>query len=192
VSELAAQNGVSLLSVEPGATSGSGADSMRPVQITAHTDFVHLMAFLRGLSDLPVLIVPVDVTVNRDAASLTVRATLHVFSALRPVPSTATADAFADESLDSDDEEDIVFFDPFLLPQMLASGEPQSDTSQLRLVGLLHDRTRGLALLDTPDGATTVVSGQQLGTERVTRLDALSITLANGGATRTLALAEAS
>jgi Tfp pilus assembly protein PilO len=192
VSELAAQNGVSLLSVEPGATSGSGADSMRPIQITAHTDFVHLMAFLRGLSDLPVLIVPVDVTVNRDAASLAVRATLHVFSALRPVPSTATADAFADESLDSDNEEDIVFFDPFLLPQMLASGEPQSDTSQLRLVGLLHDRTRGLALLDTPDGATTVVSGQQLGTERVTRLDALSITLANGGATRTLALAEAS
>jgi Tfp pilus assembly protein PilO len=192
VSELAAQNGVSLLSVEPGATSGSGADSMRPVQITAHTDFVHLMAFLRGLSDLPVLIVPVDVTVNRDAASLAVRATLHVFSALRPAPSTATADAFADESIDSDDEEDIVFFDPFLLPQMLASGEPQSDTSQLRLVGLLHDRTRGLALLDTPDGATTVVSGQQLGTERVTRLDALSITLANGGATRTLALAEAS
>jgi Tfp pilus assembly protein PilO len=192
VSELAAQNGVSLLSVEPGATSGSGADSMRPIQITAHTDFVHLMAFLRGLSDLPVLIVPVDVTVNRDAASLAVRATLHVFSALRPAPSTATADAFADESIDSDDEEDIVFFDPFLLPQMLASGEPQSDTSQLRLVGLLHDRTRGLALLDTPDGATTVVSGQQLGTERVTRLDALSITLANGGATRTLALAEAS
>jgi hypothetical protein len=43
-------------------------------------------------------------------------------------------------------------------------------------------------LLDTPDGATTVVSGQQLGTERVTRLDALSITLANGGVTRTLAL----
>ncbi|HZZ02265.1 type 4a pilus biogenesis protein PilO [Paraburkholderia sp.] len=192
VSELAAQNSVSLLSVEPGAARGSDAESMRPIQLTAHTDFVHLMAFLRGLSDLPVLIVPVDVTVNRDAASLAVRATLHVFSALRPVPSTATADAFADDSLDSDDEEDIVFFDPFSLPQMLASGEPQPDASQLRLVGLLHDRARGLALLETPDGATIVVSGQQLGTERVTRLDALSITLANGGATRTLALTEAS
>ncbi|CAE6787314.1 hypothetical protein R69927_04599 [Paraburkholderia domus] len=192
VSELAAQNSVSLLSVEPGAASGSGAESMRPIQLSAHTDFVHLMAFLRGLSDLPVLIVPVDVTVKRDAASLAVRATLHVFSALRPVPSTFTADAFADESLDLDDEEDIVFFDPFSLPQMLASGEQQPDASQLRLVGLLHDRTRGLALLDTPDGATTVVSGQQLGTERVTRLDALSITLVNGGATRTLALTEVS
>jgi Tfp pilus assembly protein PilO len=192
VSELAAQNGVSLLSVEPGAASGSGADSMRPIQLTAHTDFVHLMAFLRGLSDLPVLIVPVDVTVKRDTASLAVRATLHVFSALRPVPSPAAADAFADEILDSDDEEDIVFFDPFSLPQMLASAEQQLEVSQLRLVGLLHDRTRGLALLDTPDGATTVVSGQHLGAERVTRLDALSITLANGGATRTLALTEAS
>ena len=193
VSELATQNSVSLLSVEPGAATGSGAESMRPIQLTAHTDFVHLMAFLRGLSDLPVLIVPVDVAVKRDADSLAVRATLHVFSALRPVPSTATADAFADESLDSDDdEEDIVFFDPFSLPPMLASGEPQPDVSPLRLVGLLHDRTRGLALLDTPDGATTVVFGQQLGDERVTRLDALSITLVNGGATRTLALTEAS
>ncbi|MFL9866380.1 hypothetical protein PQR67_19585 [Paraburkholderia fungorum] len=192
VSELAVQNGVSLLTLEPGAANGSGAESMRPVQLTAHTDFVHLMAFLRGLSDLPVLIVPVDVTVNRDAASLAVKATLHIFGALRPVPSTPAAAAFADESLDSDDEEDIVFFDPFALVQMRAPGEPQADASELRLVGLLHERTRGLALLDTPDGATTVVSGQQLGTERVTRLDALSITLANGGATRTLALAEAS
>ncbi|MFL9900933.1 hypothetical protein PQR75_19570 [Paraburkholderia fungorum] len=192
VSELAAQNSVSLLSVDPGAAAGSGAESMRPIQLTAHTDFIHLMAFLRGLSDLPVLIVPVDVTVNREAASLAVRATLQVFSALRPVPSTTTADAFADESLDLDDEEDIVFFDPFSVPQMLASGEQQPGASQLRLVGLLHDRTRGLALLDTPDGTTTVVSGQQLGTERVTRLDALSITLANGGAMRTLALTEAS
>ncbi|CAB3739885.1 hypothetical protein LMG24238_06584 [Paraburkholderia sediminicola] len=192
VSELAAQNSVSLLSVEPGAASGSGAESMRPVQLTAHTDFVHLMAFLRGLLDLPVLIVPVDVTVKRDADSLAVKATLHIFSALKPMPSTATADVFADESLDSDDEENIVFFDPFSLPQMLASGEPLPDASQLRLVGLLHDRTRGLALLDTPDGSTTVVSGQQLGAERVTRLDAFGITLANGGATRTLALTETS
>ncbi|CAE6802365.1 hypothetical protein [Paraburkholderia haematera] len=196
VSELAAQNGVSLLSLEPGAASGSDAERMRPVQLTAHTDFVHLMAFLRGLSDLPVLIVPIDVTVNRDAASLAVRATLHVFNALRPASSTAadgaTVDVFADESLDSEDEEDIVFFDPFSLAQMLASRELQPDASQLRLVGVLHDRTRGLALLDTPDGATTVVSGQKLGAERVTRLDALSITLAVGGATRTLALTEAS
>lgn len=191
VSELAAQNSVALLAVETGASSGEGVERMRPLQLTAHTDFVHLMAFLHGLSELPVLIVPVDVTAKRDGASLSVSATMRVFSALRPAPSSDSTRAFDDASLDSDDDEDIVFFDPFSLPQMQAAGE-LPDISPLRLVGVLRDRTRELALLDTPDGATTVVSGQQLGAERVTRLDALGITLARGGTTRTLALSEAS
>lgn len=191
VSELAAQNNVALLAVEPGVVSGAGVESMRPLQLTARTDFVHLMAFLRGLSDLPVLIVPVDVTVKRDAAALSVSATLQVFDALRPAPSTTSADAFADDSLDSDDDEDIVFFDPFSQPQMQAAGD-LPDVSQLRLVGLLSDRTRGLALLDTPDGVATVESGERIGAERVTKLDASGITLAKDGATRTLAMTEAS
>ncbi|SED69724.1 hypothetical protein SAMN02787142_3641 [Burkholderia sp. WP9] len=191
VSELAAQNSVALLSVEPGAASGAGAERMRPLQLTARTDFVHLMAFMRGLSDLPVLIVPVDVTVKREAAALSVSATLRVFNALRPAPSAASADAFAEDSLDSDDEENVVFFDPFSQPQMQAAAE-LPDVSQLRLVGLLRDRARGLALLDTPDGVTVVESGEQIGAERVARLDAFGITLVKGGATRTLALTETS
>jgi Tfp pilus assembly protein PilO len=191
VSELAMQNGVTLLALEPGATIGEGAQSARPLRLTARTDFVHLMALLRGLSDLPVLIVPVDVTVKREGDSLSVSATLRVFSALRPVASSSPADAFVDESLDTDDEEDVVFFDPFSLPSLFAAGE-LPDASQLRLIGLLHDRTHGLALLDTPDGMTTVASGQQIGAERVTRFDTLGITLAKGDATRTLALTEAS
>jgi Tfp pilus assembly protein PilO len=191
VSELAAGNSVALLALEPGAASGEGIERMRPLQLTARTDFVHLMAFLHGLSDLPVLIIPVDVTVKQEAASLSVSATLRVYSALRPAASNDVAHAFDDASLDADDDEDIVFFDPFSQPQMQAAGELPA-LSQLRLVGVLSDRTRGLALLDTPDGATTVAAGQQLGAERVTRLDALGITLAKGSTTRTLALAEAS
>ncbi|HZZ10163.1 MAG TPA: hypothetical protein VFE79_05690 [Paraburkholderia sp.] len=195
VSELATQNSVTLLSVEPGATVGVGADALRPIQITAQTDFVHLMAFLHGLSDLPVLVVPMDVTVKRHGGALTLSATLHLFSALRPIASSTAANAFVDESLDGEDEENIVFYDPFALAPMLASDD-LPDASQLRLVGLLRDRTRALALLETPEGAMTAASGQQLGRERVARLDALSITLtnaANGGAgTRTLALTEAS
>jgi Tfp pilus assembly protein PilP len=74
---------------------------------------------------------------------------------------------------------------------MRAAGEPP-DVSQVRLVGVLRDRTRGLALLDTPDGVATVEKGQQLGAERVTKLDTLGITLVKAGTTRTLALAEAS
>ena len=191
VSELAAQNGVTLLSVEPGAASGANAESGRLLQFTAHTDFVHLMAFLHGLADLPVLIVPVDVTVKQDAALLAVSATLRVFSALRPALSSTSADALTAESLDADDDEDIVFFDPFSQPQMHAA-DNLPDGSPLRVVGLLRDLTRGLALVDTPDGATTVVSGQQLGAERVTRIDASGVTLARGDATRVLALMEAS
>jgi hypothetical protein len=57
---------------------------------------------------------------------------------------------------------------------------------------LLHDRARGLALVDTPDGAATVASGQQIGDERFTRFDASGITLARGDAARTLLLVEAS
>ncbi|MFT4068788.1 hypothetical protein [Paraburkholderia sp.] len=190
VSELAAQNGVALLAVEPGPTSGEGSERMRSLQLTAHTDFVHLMAFFHGLSQLPVLMVPVDVTVKQDGAALSMSATLRVFDALRPASRAETAHAYDDASLDEDDEE-IVFFDPFSQPRMSADGEP-ADAAELRLVGLLRDRTRGLALLDTPEGATTVAAGEQLGAERVTQLDELGITLANGGTTRTLTLTEAS
>ncbi|NIF79965.1 hypothetical protein F3J20_21645 [Paraburkholderia sp. Cy-641] len=199
VSELAAQNGVALLSVEPGAASGDGAERMRPLQLTARSDFVHLMAFFHGLAQLPVLIVPVDVTVKQDSTALAVSATLRVFEALRPAVAADAArlrdGASVDASLDPDetdeDDEELVFFDPFAQPPTYTSGAPD-DAEPLRLVGLLSDRGHGLALLDTPDGATTVTAGQQLGTERVARLDALGITLANGAATRTLTLTEAS
>ncbi|RZF28691.1 hypothetical protein EVC45_16035 [Paraburkholderia sp. UYCP14C] len=190
VSELATQSGVALLAIEPGAASGEGVERMRALQLTARTEFVHLMAFFHGLAQLPVLIVPVDVTVKQDGKGLAVAATLQVYDALRPAPETAAASAEASPDAD-DDDEDLVFFDPFARPQISASGEP-GDAAELRLVGLLRDRTRGLAVLDTPDGTTTVAAGQQLGVERVTQLDELGITLANGGATRTLTLPEAS
>jgi Tfp pilus assembly protein PilO len=191
VSELAAQNSVTLLSVEPAAATGVASDGGRPLQLTARTDFVHLMAFLHGFADLPVLIVPVDVTVKQDAASLQMSATLRVFSALRPAASTPSSAAFDDAGLDADDDEDVVFFDPFSHPQMQASDGLPFDSS-LRLAGVLRDLTRGLALFDTPEGATTVMSGQQVGAERVTKIDALGVTLGNGDTTRTLALTEAS
>jgi len=191
VSELAAQNGVLLLAVEPGAESGAGAQSERPLQLTARTDFIHLMSFLRGLTELPVLMVPVDVTIKRDSASLSVSAALRVYSGLHPAPVSLSAQQLADASLDSDDEEDVVFFDPFSPAQMQAAADSPG-AAQLHLLGLLHDRARGLALVDTPDGATTVESGQQIGDERFTHFDASGITLAKGDATRTLALAEAS
>jgi Tfp pilus assembly protein PilO len=191
VSGLAAQTGVVLLNVEPGPASGTGAQSVRPMHLTAQTDFVHLMAFLRGLSELPVLIVPDDVTVKRSGGTLAVSAALSVFSGLRPAVTSDPQNTLAEDNLDMDEDEDVVFYDPFATPPVLA-GANQIDAALLRLVGLLHDRSHSLALLETPDGPATVVAGEQLGAERITRLDALGITLANRVATRTLALAEAS
>ncbi len=56
-------------------------DAVRSLHLTAQADFLHLMVFLRGLSDLPVLVVPEDVTVKRSAGALLIGATLHVFAA---------------------------------------------------------------------------------------------------------------
>ena len=58
ISQLAARNDVTLLTIEPGATTGNGLDSMRPLRVTARADFERVVDFLEGLAGLPVLIVP--------------------------------------------------------------------------------------------------------------------------------------
>jgi Tfp pilus assembly protein PilO len=187
ISLLAARSGVTLLTLAPAAGNGAGLDEVRPIQLTAQTDFLHLMMFMRGLSDLPVLVVPEDLTVKRSAQALLVSATLHVFNALSPVP--ISPETVVDDDMDADDEE-VVFNDPFTFPSQADGDVPQAGL--LRLAGLLRDRIRGLALLETTDGAATVEQGQLVGGDRVTGMDALSITLTNRIGTRTLALTEAS
>jgi hypothetical protein len=187
VSLLAARSGVALLTLTPGAASGAGRDAMRALHFTAQTDFLHLMVLLRGLPDLPVLVVPEEVTAKRSGSTLVVSATLHVFDALAPV--SANPELYADDDLDADDE-DVMFYDPFS-PQAKA-GVASEDEALLRLVGVLRDRARDLALLETADGAMTVERGQRLGDDRVTGMDTFSITLTNPVGTRTLAMPEAS
>lgn len=187
VSLLAAHSGVTLLTLTPGDASGDGMNTLWPIHLTAQTDYLHLMVFLRGLSDLPVLVVPEDVTVKRGTGGLVVSATLHVFDALRPVPVIPTP--VVDEDLEAEDE-DVVFYDPFSSRQQ-AEGSME-DAASLRLVGLLRDRTRGLALLETADGAAFVEQGQRLGEAQVTGIDERGITLTNHVGKRTLELSEAS
>lgn len=187
VSLLAARSGVTLLSLTPGAASGAGLDAGRALHFTAQTDFLHLMVFLRGLSDLPVLVVPEEVTAKRSGSVLIISATLHVFSALNPV--TKSPELYVDDDLTADDEE-VVFYDPFS-PQTEAGSE-SAESGLLRLVGVLRDRTRDLALLETADDAITLERGQRLGDERVTGVDTFSVTLTNPVGTRTLEMSEAS
>jgi Tfp pilus assembly protein PilO len=187
LSLLAARSGITVLTLTPGAGNGAGLDAVRPIHLGAQGDFLHLMVFLRGLSDLPVLVVPADVTVKRSAGGLLINATLHVFNALSPV--SGSPETVVDDDMGADDEE-LIFYDPFSY-QRLAGGDAAS-AGLLRLVGLLRDRTHGLALLETTDGATTVERGQSVGDHRLTGMDALSITLTNRVGAYTLTLTEAS
>jgi Tfp pilus assembly protein PilO len=178
VSQLAAHGGISLLALEPGAVTGTGIDAMRPLRMTALASFSQLLAFMRALPSLPVLIVPGELLVKqagaRGSGLLSVSATLNVFDALRPSSQLENLN----DDLTTDDDEDIVFYDPFSRPFPPDTRIPDSDTVGFRLVGLLYDLARGLGLVETPDGEATLEAGQRVGADSVARVDGLGITLA--------------
>jgi hypothetical protein len=186
MSQLAARSGVTLLTLAP-AAGNADSEAVRTTHLTFKSDFLHLMVFLRGLSDLPVLVVPEELVAKSSAGGLLVSATLRAFTDLHPV--TAAPELAVDDDMEADDE-DVVFYDPFLRDAQ-ADGDT-SGSGLFRLAGLLRDRVRGLALLETADGAATVERGQLVGIDRVTDIDAVSITLMSRLGTRTLSLAEAS
>jgi Tfp pilus assembly protein PilP len=67
-----------------------------------------------------------------------------------------------------------------------------ADLVSMRLVGLLADFSRGLALIETDDGAATLEAGQKWGEESVTHIDAQALRLAaRDGSVRSMMLAEA-
>ncbi|MFL9873566.1 hypothetical protein [Paraburkholderia megapolitana] len=84
-SQLAARSELVLVSLEPGAASGEGIDAMRSVKLAARGNFAQIMRFVHGLTGLPVLVVPADLTVKRHDDALEIAATLQVFSKLIPV-----------------------------------------------------------------------------------------------------------
>ncbi|WP_174769854.1 hypothetical protein [Paraburkholderia hayleyella] len=187
VSQLAAQSGIELLTLEHGVASGAGGGVAQPVHIVARTDFAGLLGFLGGFASLPVLVVPGDLTIKRDRQYLTLSATLQVYRALSPaapaVAAVADTDIDADADADADaDEGEVLLLDPFAAGLATAEGNPSLTVSaSLKLVGLLRQGSRSLALVETPDGVMTVAPGQHLGVERVSRITARGITLARLG-----------
>jgi hypothetical protein len=162
---------------------------MRPLHVTAQADFDHVVDFFEALASLPVLVVPEDVTLKRQGEALSINATLHSFSAIHPVRNAARR-TVRDDPDAFDPDEQIVFYDPFQ-PAAFASAAA-SASSSMRLVGLLADRLRGLALIEAGDSAATLEPGQQWGDERVAHVDARALTLAKrDGSVYSLTLAEA-
>ncbi|WP_207004862.1 hypothetical protein [Trinickia mobilis] len=180
VSTLAAQSGLTLRKLEPAKPHGEGIEAVRPAHAVARANFAGLLDFLHGLPSLPVLVVPADLHVKRDADDLSIGITLAFFDAL---PSSLAPSVAADP--DPDDDE-VRFSDPFA-----AAPAAHSDAgSTLHLVGLFREGTRGLALLAAADGTTALETGQSIGLEKVTRIDDRGVTLSSGAGVRLLTLAE--
>jgi hypothetical protein len=190
VSQLASRHDVSLLKIEPGAMTGSGLDAMRPLQVTAQGDFDHVMDWLEGLASLPVLVVPEELTLKRQGSALSIGATLRSYGAIHPLPGSVRPDARNDpDAFDPDDE--IVFYDPFQPETFSAASAAEQLAGPMRLVGLLADPQRGLALIETGDATTTLEPGQQWGGERVAQVDANALRLTrHDGSARLFTLAE--
>ncbi|CAB3759278.1 hypothetical protein [Paraburkholderia humisilvae] len=181
VSQLAARGGMTLISLEPGAVTGTGIDAMRPLRLTALAQFSQVLAFVRALPSIPVLIVPGELLIRpaNDASPngglLSVSATLNVFDALRPLEPPATG---LQDDAAIDDDEDIFYYDPFLPPPQSDARVAAADTAGIRLVGLLYDLARGLGLVETPDGEAMLEAGQHVRGESVARVDGFGVTLA--------------
>jgi hypothetical protein len=181
ISDAAAQNGVTLHAMEPGLLQGEGAQAGRAVRIAAQASFAGLVSFLRALPSLPALVVPMGMIVKREADGLAIDATLHVFDALPSVPhegddASHTASHASDSSL----------ADPFGMAGLAATDA----VGTLRLLGLLREGGRGLALLHTEQGVTALSTGDNVGAERIVGIDAHGVMLASRVGTRFLTLTE--
>jgi hypothetical protein len=182
ISQLAAQYDVALLALEPQPVTGVGVNAIRPLHLSARASFPALLGFLRGLPKLPMLVIPGDVSIKRNAGMLVIGATLDVFDALSPA-ATQTG-----EGADTAADDDVDVYDPFSASdQRVVSGG-----AFLRLVGLLRDDLHRLALLETPEGLAAVARGDDLGEQRVADIGASGITLSGSDGTHTVALAEVS
>jgi hypothetical protein len=188
---LAARTGVTLRALEP----ASAVDSAHPrhdgpkpraLRIAGRGDFAGFYGFLQGLPTLPALVVPEMVSVKRESGALAFAATLHVFEGVAapqapPAAVKATAGSAGDESERS-------LADPFRVD--MAARRP--DASASRLVGLVRDASRSLAVFEGASGAraTLVAPGQAIGAERVVRIDLGGVLLASRAGERRIVLQE--
>jgi type II secretory pathway component PulM len=175
VSEAASRSGLSLRSLEPSASGGTGAETFRTLKLAARGSFAQLRGFLAGLAEAPGLIVPLDITIKR-GGGLSLSATLQVFDRLPALPLvSALPVAGADGSP----------FDPFAEQFTAGAG---ADT--LRLAGIMQDGMAIVALVETPTGTESVRAGQSFGSGRVERVASSHVVLSSSAGNQTLNFAE--
>lgn len=172
VSRLAAQAGLALIALEPAAPGGAKAQVFRATKLMAQGSFTQLRAFLDGLAELPELAVPMELSLRRGASGLTMSALLQVFDGLPAV-------AFSDDA-----NEGSGAADPF--SDRFGSSKSAKGDGPLRLAGMLVERGRALALIESAEGTTVVQAGAMLAGVRVVEVSPARVVLAVDGATQTL------
>jgi len=85
VSQLAAQSGLVLHALEPGAGGGAKAEAFRSIKLVAQGSFAQLRALLESFAREPALTVPSELAIRRTGAGVSIAATLHVYDALPAV-----------------------------------------------------------------------------------------------------------
>lgn len=174
ISQLAAQSGLVLHALEPAAPGGARAEAFRSIKLAAQGSFAQLRGLLGGFSREPALTVPGELAIRRMAVGLSISATLRVYDALPPVPLVLAPPGEAATGSD-----------PF--DRAVTAGTGQDGW---RLAGILQDRQRTIALIETPEGVVTAQAGQAIGDARVVQVGPAGVLVIAGGASRALGWAE--
>lgn len=174
MSELTSTSGLALVTLEPSAQGGAGAETFRPMKFVAQGGFAQLRTFLGGLATQPGLVVPADLSIRRNGDGLSIAATLQVFDGLPPIqpdaPDSARDGAASDPA-----------FDPASDPFASSAAD-----GALRLVGVLHGGAGIVALVESASGTEAVRAGQMVAGARVERVLPSRVVLASGGKSRIL------
>lgn len=179
VSQLAAQAGLVLIALEPAASGGARAQAYRATKLVALGNYGQLRAFLEGLAALPELAVPAELTVRRSGGGLAISAMLQVFDGLPAVAVTRS------------EEEGGALADPFASRFAGAQGAAgMQGGAAMRLAGMLMERGRAVALVETAEGTMAVQTGATLAGAHVSSVDPARVVLSLDGATHTLNWAE--
>lgn len=164
VSELTSTSGLTLVTLEPSASGGAGAETFRSMKFAAQGSFAQLRAFLDGLATQPALVVPSDLAIRRDGDGLSIAATMQVFDALPPVTLDAATGG-----------RDGAASDPF------ASAAVGAGKGALRLSGVLQGGAGIVALVESASGTQAVRAGEMLGGFRVKQVQPSRVVFTAGG-----------
>ncbi|WP_206950900.1 hypothetical protein [Trinickia acidisoli] len=196
IADLAARSGVTLHMLEPATAPAAsrtraGKPAGQGLRVEGQADFAGLYAFLSGLATLPTLVVPETVDIKRDKGALVLGTTLAVLDVppVQAVPTIGIDSGARTSAHDATSGKAArLLADPF------GRGETDSQAavSVGRLVGVVRDGRRALALFEAASGLQAIAAapGQTLGADRIVHIDAAGVTLASRGGTRRVALLE--